>query len=88
MLCTGEFVQRGAVPRRPDLRRRCRAVGSESTTTSLLGPGRILNDITQADLNRAGAGAAHERMRADAVQAHYAWIVFDFGGRVLDSSPF
>jgi hypothetical protein len=42
-------------------------------------------------VGRAGAHAIEVRLRdqaEDSAQAHYAWIVFDFGGRVLDSSTF
>jgi hypothetical protein len=42
-------------------------------------------------VGRAGAHAIEVRLRdqaEDSAQAHYAWIVFDFDGRVLDSSPF
>ena len=42
-------------------------------------------------VRRAGARAIEVRLRdiaEDSVQAHYAWIVFDFDGRVLDSSTF
>jgi hypothetical protein len=42
-------------------------------------------------VRRAGAHAIEVRLRdlaEDSVQAHYAWIVFDFDGRVLDSSTF
>lgn len=40
---------------------------------------------------QAGAHAIEVRFRdakVDSVAAHYAWIVFDFGGRVIDSSGF
>jgi len=42
-------------------------------------------------VGRAGARAIEVRLRdlaEDSIQAHYAWIVFDFDGRVLDSSGF
>jgi hypothetical protein len=42
-------------------------------------------------VGRAGAHAIEVRLRdraEDSAQAHYAWIVFDFDGRVLDSSGF
>jgi hypothetical protein len=42
-------------------------------------------------VGRAGARAIEVRLRdlaEDSAQAHYAWIVFDFDGRVLDSSRF
>jgi hypothetical protein len=42
-------------------------------------------------VRRAGARAIEVRLRnlaEDSAQAEYAWIVFDFDGRVLDSSPF
>lgn len=42
-------------------------------------------------VRRAGARAIEVRLRdlaEDSVQAHYAWIVFDFDGRMLDSSKF
>jgi hypothetical protein len=40
---------------------------------------------------QAGAQAIEVRLRdiaQDSVQAHYAWIVFDFSGRVLDFVTF
>jgi hypothetical protein len=42
-------------------------------------------------VQRAGAHAIEVRVRdlaQDSAQAHYAWIVFDFTGRVLDTSTF
>ena len=42
-------------------------------------------------VGRAGARAIEVRLRdlaEDSAQAHYAWIVFDFDGRVLDLSRF
>src|SRR5262249_2979564 len=42
-------------------------------------------------VGRAGPHAIEVRLRdlaEDSAQAHYAWIVFDFDGRVLDSSKF
>jgi len=42
-------------------------------------------------VRKAGAHAIEVRLRdipVDSVQAQYAWIVFDFNGRVLDSSTF
>jgi len=42
-------------------------------------------------VGRAGAHAIEVRVRdlaEDSAQAHYAWVVFDFDGRVLDSSGF
>jgi hypothetical protein len=42
-------------------------------------------------VGRAGAHAIEVRLRdlaEDSARAHYAWIVFDFDGRMLDSSKF
>jgi hypothetical protein len=42
-------------------------------------------------VRKAGARAIEVRLRnipVDSVQAQYAWIVFDFNGRVLDASTF
>jgi hypothetical protein len=42
-------------------------------------------------VRQAGARAIEVRVRdvaEDSIQAHYAWIVFDFNGRVLDLSAF
>jgi hypothetical protein len=42
-------------------------------------------------VRKAGARAIEVRLRnipVDSVQAQYAWIVFDFTGRVLDASTF
>jgi mandelate racemase/muconate lactonizing enzyme-like protein len=42
-------------------------------------------------VSRAGAHAIEVRVRdiaEDSVRANYAWIVYDFGGRALDSSKF
>jgi hypothetical protein len=42
-------------------------------------------------VRQGGAHAIEVRVRdlaEDSAQAHYAWIVFDFEGRVLDSTTF
>jgi hypothetical protein len=42
-------------------------------------------------VRQAGAHAIEVRVRdipEDSVRANYAWIVYDFSGRLLDSSTF